>query len=401
MMKKLFIGIGLFAATVGVIIAYPMLHKPAQAKSVTNVAAPQPVLTAKPKTDKQSLIQLAILLDTSSSMDGLINQTREQIWQVVNQFAKSKKDGITPVLQVAVYEYGNNALDPKTGYIRQVTGLTTELDAVSAALFSLTTNGGEEYCGYVIREAGRDLEWSTSEDAIKLIFIAGNEPFNQGPVAFEAAIQEAKQKGITVNTIHAGELSVGNNSGWRNGALLAGGEFMNINHNHVVAHIDAPQDQQLLTLNQKLNQTYIPYGTVGAEKAKRQTLMDEKNRKVSQGLMSKRVISKASKLYRNESWDLVDAAEQGAVDLDKLSNKQLPKTMEKMSKAEQKAYIAKKSKERKQIQEEIGRLSLQREVYVKEQQRKAEKKDTKTMDQALTSAVLKQGKAKGYVFESN
>jgi len=400
-MKKLFIGIGLFAATVGVIIAYPMLHKPAQAKSVTNVAAPQPVLTAKPKTDKQSLIQLAILLDTSSSMDGLINQTREQIWQVVNQFAKSKKDGITPVLQVAVYEYGNNALDPKTGYIRQVTGLTTELDAVSAALFSLTTNGGEEYCGYVIREAGRDLEWSTSEDAIKLIFIAGNEPFNQGPVAFEAAIQEAKQKGITVNTIHAGELSVGNNSGWRNGALLAGGEFMNINHNHVVAHIDAPQDQQLLTLNQKLNQTYIPYGTVGAEKAKRQTLMDEKNRKVSQGLMSKRVISKASKLYRNESWDLVDAAEQGAVDLDKLSNKQLPKTMEKMSKAEQKAYIAKKSKERKQIQEEIGRLSLQREVYVKEQQRKAEKKDTKTMDQALTSAVLKQGKAKGYVFESN
>jgi hypothetical protein len=52
-------------------------------------------------------IQLAILLDTSNSMDGLIDQARQQLWQAVNEFSKAKRDGMTPVLEVAVYEYGN------------------------------------------------------------------------------------------------------------------------------------------------------------------------------------------------------------------------------------------------------------------------------------------------------
>ena len=51
-------------------------------------------------------IQLAILLDTSSSMDGLIDQAKTQLWKIVNEFATAKKDGKAPRLQVALYEYG-------------------------------------------------------------------------------------------------------------------------------------------------------------------------------------------------------------------------------------------------------------------------------------------------------
>lgn len=50
--------------------------------------------------------------------------------------------------------------DAGTNYIRQVLPLTRDLDKVSAELFKLTTNGGSEYCGAVIREAIDKLEWA-------------------------------------------------------------------------------------------------------------------------------------------------------------------------------------------------------------------------------------------------
>jgi hypothetical protein len=38
-------------------------------------------------------VQLAILLDTSNSMDGLIEQAKTQLWKIVNEMARSKRDG--------------------------------------------------------------------------------------------------------------------------------------------------------------------------------------------------------------------------------------------------------------------------------------------------------------------
>jgi hypothetical protein len=102
---------------------------------------------------KKPAIQMAILLDTSNSMDGLIDQARTQLWRIVNEFAAAKKGGVTPELDVALYEYGNNGLPAERGYIRQVLPFTTDLDRLSEELFALKTNGGEEYCGQVIAEA--------------------------------------------------------------------------------------------------------------------------------------------------------------------------------------------------------------------------------------------------------
>ena len=55
-------------------------------------------------------IQLAILLDTSNSMDGLIGQAKSQLWKVVNELARSKRHGVHPSLEVALFEYGNDGL---------------------------------------------------------------------------------------------------------------------------------------------------------------------------------------------------------------------------------------------------------------------------------------------------
>ena len=384
MKNKIFV-IGLFVITAVVVGFYPFIQKTAVANVNLNI-------TEKPK------IQLAILLDTSSSMNGLLDQTRNQLWQVVNEFSKAERDGVKPTLEVAVYEYGNSRLSSDNGFIRQVSGLTGELDEVSEALFSLTTNGGSEYCGYAIKTAVTDLPWSKSDGDIKAIFIAGNEPFTQGPISYKHAIALAKQKGITINTIHAGNMQQGANSGWKDGALLAGGEYMSIDHNHKIAHINAPQDKNIAILNEKLNKTYVPYGSKGREKAMRQREQDQKSKSISSALLSKRAQAKASAMYDNSKWDLVDALESGKVKIDKMEESELPAELRKMPKSKRKDYVQNMLKERKEIKKQIGKLSQERSKYVAGKKKEANAPSVATMDQAITSAVQKQGGAKKFVF---
>src|SRR4051812_17500175 len=179
--------------------------------AITSLAPPK---TEPPAAAEKPLIQVALLLDTSNSMDGLINQARTQLWTIVNEFARTKQDGQTPVLQVALYEYGNSGLPASGGYIRQVLALSDDLDKVSEKLFALTTNGGDEYCGQVIQVATKDLAWSTSPKVYRAIFIAGNEPFTQGTVDYHQSCAEAIKRGIIVNTIHCGSSSEGLTTGW-------------------------------------------------------------------------------------------------------------------------------------------------------------------------------------------
>lgn len=374
-------------------------------KSAPSVASPQAyasddqavVINNGPNNNPK--IQLAILLDTSNSMDGLIDQARNQLWQAVNEFSKLKKDGRTPTLEVAVYEYGNDGLPAQNGHIRQVLNLTRDLDQVSEALYSLTTNGGNEFCGYVIHTALKDLAWSSSDSDIKAIFIAGNEPFTQGPVSYKTAIASAKKQGIFVNTIHAGSYDNGVQTGWKDGAVLAGGNFMSIDHNHQVAHIVAPQDKKIAELNAQLNQTYIPFGTKGAQGVKRQQEQDAKSNEISLGLLAKRIKSKVSSMYYNANWDLIDALESRSVDLDSLDEEQLPDELKNMSPEKKKDHIEAKAKQRKEIKAEISSLTQARDAYVAEEKRKAPKPAVSTLNEALTGAVSRQSKMKNYVVE--
>lgn len=346
-------------------------------------------------------IQLALLLDTSNSMDGLIDQTRNQLWQVVNEFSTAKQNGVTPILEIALFEYGNDSNAESAGFVRMLNTFTRELDEVSEGLFSLTTNGGNEYCGFAISSAINSLQWSHSDTDIKTIFIAGNEPFTQGPVDYRDAIKRASQHGISINTIHAGEHQVGINSGWQSGAVLAGGDYMSIDANQQVVHIAAPQDEKIAELNAQLNQTYVPYGRNGGDKLLRQMEQDELSGNISAGLLSKRAKSKSSSFYSNAEWDLVDALNDGEVDeeaLLELEEVALPEPMKGLPLEERIDYVQEKAAERKAIKQEISELSQKRATYVADIKRE-QLMASPSMSDALTDAVKKQAKEKNFRFE--
>jgi hypothetical protein len=131
----------------------------APGKTLPTVQPPQRGLIEPPQRGSiGTRVQLAILLDTSGSMDGLIDQARSRLWKIVNELATAKKNGRSPRLQVALYEYGQDTIPAAAGYLRRIVPLSEDLDRISEELFKLRTNGGEEYCGRVIESAVRELE---------------------------------------------------------------------------------------------------------------------------------------------------------------------------------------------------------------------------------------------------
>src|ERR1700739_2406306 len=72
----------------------------------------------EPAQPPRPTVQIAILLDTSNSMDGLIGQAKTQLWNVVNEFVRARKNGRPPAIQVALFEYGNNSLPSNEGWVR-------------------------------------------------------------------------------------------------------------------------------------------------------------------------------------------------------------------------------------------------------------------------------------------
>ena len=369
----------------------------AASQAYSNRIDPTPIVKPTPP-EGEARIQLAILLDTSNSMDGLINQTREQLWQMVDELSTAKRQGRRPKLEVAVFEYGNDGLPATTGHVRKVQGLTSDLDRVSEALFSLTTNGGQEYCGYAIQSAIEQLEWSGNADDLRMIFIAGNEPFTQGPINYTEAIHLAKQHDVTVSTIFAGNHGEGVSSGWQQGAMLAGGNFMSIDHNQQIAHIAAPQDKDIANLNQQLNATYIPFGDAGQDSYARQRAQDKNSAGVSDAYLAKRAKSKVSGLYSNSRWDLVDALKEGSVALEEVEQDQLPSEMQAMSLDDRQQYVAEKKAEREAIQTQIMQLSQEREEYVAEQRQQQSQTQAPTVSDAIRAAISEQAEKKQYTF---
>lgn len=365
------------------------------AEAATQNPAPQ---TTKPAAKPR--VELAILLDTSGSMSGLINQARAHLWEIVNEFESARRGGQRPDVYVALYEYGNDGLSQENGWVRQVVPLTMNLDKISEELFALTTNGGSEFCGQVIRAATDQLEWTEGPRVLRSIFIAGNEPFTQGPVDYRQACSAAAAKGITVSTIHCGDHQTGLNTQWADGAKLADGSYLSIDQNQALSQIQAPQDEELARLSSELNSTYIAYGgeKQREQAAARQEAQDSNAAKLAPAASSNRAITKASSNYRN-AWCLVEAVCERNVKLEDVPEDQLPEELKKMTLEERQTHLEGLGKRRGELKEQIKTLAAERDRYVAAERAKEAEQLGETLESAVTGAVRRQAEAADFTFE--
>lgn len=385
----------LFSALLASSITFAGCKK--QEKPIEIETSPTTTQENSTTASSENKIQLAILLDTSNSMDGLIEQAKSRLWNIVNTLTSLKYHGKTPEIEIGLYEYGNDGLSSHSNYIRKVAPLSTDLDLISEKLFALKTNGGSEYCGAVIQDAVNQLEWHAGKNNMKLIYIASNESFNQGGVDYLNSTKNAIKQNIFVNTIFCGDYSEGISTFWQDGAYSGKGRYFNIDSDQKVRFIATPYDDKISECNKRINNTYVSYGKYGRSKKENQMKQDANAGSISRSNYIERSVSKSKKAYKNTTWDLVDKIEEDSEIVEKLETEALPQELKNKSKEEIKKYVTKKAEERKEYQKQIADLAKKRQAYIDQELKKQDISDD--LGSAINSSIIALGESLGYTFE--
>lgn len=343
-------------------------------------------------------VDLVIALDVSGSMSGLIESAKQRLWDVVNELGRAQP---TPVLRVAILSYGNPAYGANDGFVRIDQPFTSDLDAVNETLFAFGTNGGDEWVARAVDRSVHGLQWSTGPDAVKIMFVAGNEPATQDPeIGIETAAYLATDKGIVVNTIYCGDGNDALAPDWHRLATLTNGHFASIDQNAAaVAAIATPYDDKLAELNAQLNETYVAYGTDGMRFRDNQLEQDRNAAEMSPQAAASRAITKASAFYDSAKWDLVDAVESGK-SLDEFEEAELPAEMQAMGDAEREAFVAEQAAKREDLREQIAATDADRQAFIAEE-RKKQANAPAGLDDAMLEALRQSITANGFEFGTN
>jgi len=345
--------------------------------------------------DTRRDVDLVIALDVSGSMEGLIDSAKQRLWDVTNELAQARP---TPNLRVAILSYGNPSYGEQTGFVHLDLPFTSDLDAVSATLFAFRTDGGDEYVARAIQTSLDRLQWSQDNDALKIVFVAGNESAEQDPrITIASATGAAARRGVVVNAIYCGSDGDTDSRAWQKLATNTNGMYASIDQNAAaVANVATPFDEPLAALNEKLNETYVALGSEGEAARENLVQQDRNAAAMSPAAAASRTVTKGGALYRSE-WDLVEAVQSGKAVAD-IPVEELPAELQALPLAEREAYVREKTEQRADLQRQIGELAGERSRYIAEQ-----KRDAPAVEQGLDAAILDGirdvAATKGFTFE--
>ncbi|MGB0716184.1 MAG: VWA domain-containing protein [Phycisphaerae bacterium] len=337
-------------------------------------------------------VDIVICLDTSGSMTALIDSARAQLWEIVNEFAQAKP---VPVLRVGLLTYGSpNNSNAANGWVVRQIGLSSDLDAVYAKMMGMTTNGGEEFVGWVLNDAIRTMDWSTDPRALKVVYVAGNESADQGSATFNfrSVGLEARERDILINAIYAGNASQGMAESWNQVASHGNGEYAAIDMSAGLRQRYTQYDDILIQLNTQLNATYIPYGRQGAQMRLRQEAQDAQACQLGKQTAASRSAAKGSVLYDNAHWDLVDASKDKKFEVSSVPVSQLPDAMQLMSEDERVKYLEQARQKRSKLQKKIQEVQLKRLAELRKQEENDE--STEGLGRATKRTIRSQAKSK-------
>lgn len=347
--------------------------------------------------DARGAVDLALCLDTSGSMSGPLDAARMQLWEIVNELALLEP---TPRLRVALLSYGNPTNTAAQGWVKVEIPLTENLDDVSERLFELTSDGGTEYVARAVNVAVQELDWAESDNALKLILVAGNEDADQDPeLRPEVASEEANRLDIMVNAIFFGSANGEAADTWREMTDLGGGQFSTFNPSQNASDVVTPFDIDLTDLGASLNETSIPLGRAGEEALEAQIEQDHRAKELGSAAAANRVQTKAGALYKRD-WDLVDLVESGKTVLDDVDETQLPGFMQRMTWPERHDFVDEMMFKRSELRQSIAELVAQRNQYIADHAEALGLGDSAGLVDAVRGAIRTRAEERGYNFSS-
>ena len=161
-MKTKLISLALFATTAIGIAVFPSIQQ-AQAIATTNTLI-------APAQDYR--IEVVFVLDTTSSMSGLIQAAKEKIWSIATTMASAQQSPDISMGLVAFRDRGD-------AYVTRVFDLSQDLDSMYASLMDLKAKGGgdgPESVNKAMFDAINHINWSKDNSVHKVVFLVGDEP---------------------------------------------------------------------------------------------------------------------------------------------------------------------------------------------------------------------------------
>ena len=346
-------------------------------------------------SDESRPVDLVICLDVSGSMKDLLDAARAQLWDVINEFSGMSP---TPSLRVGLLSYGDRQSGVENGWILLQSDLTDDLDTVYAKLMALEPTGEKEYVGRVLHAALETMSWSDDYEALKIIFVAGNESADQGKEEydFRDVVRDAADQEIFINSIYAGSEKSGITHHWSELASLGRGMYTALNRSAKVQQIAAPQDEELQELNLRLNATFVPFGERGQSALDNLKKQDSNAAELGPQSLSSRIVTKSGAMYSNETWDLVTAFQQPGFDIGNLSDEELPPALRGMSYSDLFAYLEEKRVEREEIALRVRELDAERGEHIQTTLTDVKYKNRARVGDVMKQAVRSQAEARGF-----
>jgi Mg-chelatase subunit ChlD len=393
-MKSILIATALAVLTAGAVAFYPALTTVATVRHVSD-----PPVNIVPVSAPK--IEAVFVLDTTSSMSGMIEAAKEKIWSIASTMASAQPAPEIKIGLVAFRDRGDR-------YVTQVIDLSEDLDSMYATLMDFRAEGGgdgPESVNQALHDAVQKISWSQDPDSYQVIFLVGDAPPHmdyQDDVKYPVTLAAARMKGIVVNTIQCGD-NPATTQQWVQIAQLSQGRHFNVAQGGDAIAISTPFDTELATLSMALDDTRLYYGTE-AEKVEQDLKVaaaDKLHSVASVESRARRASFNASAagtrnfLGRGE---LVSDIADGRVDLSEIDTDELPESMRPMSAPQQQALIAEVKSKRDSLQRQITDLAKERESYIAEKIEEVGGAE-ESLDYKIFSAVRDQAGKKGLVYE--
>ena len=316
---------------------------------------------SSPNENKKPRIEVCFVLDTTSSMTGLIEGAKQKIWSIANEMISAKP---TPELKLGLIGYRDRGDE----YVVKTFNLTDDIDAIYGHLRDFKAEGGgdtPESVNEALDEAIHKVAWSNDRKVLKIVFLVGDAPphmdYPNSP-KYSDLCREAVKKDLIINTVQCGNIP-DTQPIWQEIAKLAEGTYAAIAQSGNMAVVSTPMDKELSRLNERISATIIPYGDAKLQAEVR--AKGELAAAAPAAAMADRLSfnSKTGKGVQGRG-DLVDALNGNELKIDSIDAKQLPEHLQKLEKDELQKRVEKARADRADLQKKVMELSKEREEYI-------------------------------------
>ncbi len=392
-MKTKLLALALCVMTGMVVVFYPDSF--IDAKSIAVPTINQNAVPVSP-TNSSPAIDVVFVLDTTSSMGGMIEAAKEKIWSIASTMASAEP---APTIRMGIVAFRDRGDD----YVTKVIPLTHDLDSAYATLMDFKAEGGgdgPESVNKALFDAVNAMSWSTDDKTYKAIFLVGDASphMDYNEVRYPEVLAQARQKNIVVNSVQCGTDSLAATA-WQQIAQLGYGEYFQVEQDGSAVAMATPFDEKIAALSLELDKTRLFYGNAEEQKKYRSKLAaaEKLRADASVAAQARRGVFNSSdsgrKNFAGES-DLIDDIASGKTTLADIKKEELPAPIRALPTAQQAAVITDMKKQREELAAEIQKLAERRQDYIETELAKKGGED-EALDYKLYEAIRVQAKEKG------